>query len=297
MIPALDALIEGAAKDGVEEFVVGMAHRGRLNTLTNIFGKPAQDIFSEFDGKDYEEEVFDGDVKYHLGWTSKRRTDAGYQINMNIAPNPSHLEAVNAVVEGIARAKQDKNYKGDSRKVMPILIHGDAAIAGQGVVYEVVQMAQLDGYKTGGTIHIVVNNQIGFTTNYLDGRSSTYCTDVAKVTLSPVLHINADDVEAVVHAMHFALAYRNRFSRDVFIDLLGYRKYGHNEGDEPRFTQPKLYKAIAKQQNPRDIYAAKLMSKGVITQEDLDQMEADYKQTLEKKYEDARHPSNTVITP
>ena len=297
LIPALDALIEGAAKDGVEEFVVGMAHRGRLNTLTNIFGKPAQDIFSEFDGKDYEEEVFDGDVKYHLGWTSKRRTDAGYQIKMNIAPNPSHLEAVNAVVEGIARAKQDKNYKGDSRKVMPILIHGDAAIAGQGVVYEVVQMAQLDGYKTGGTIHIVVNNQIGFTTNYLDGRSSTYCTDVAKVTLSPVLHINADDVEAVVHAMHFALAYRNRFSRDVFIDLLGYRKYGHNEGDEPRFTQPKLYKAIAKQQNPRDIYAAKLMSKGVITQEVLDQMEADYKQTLEKKLEDARQASNTVITP
>ncbi len=297
LIPALDALIEGAAKDGVEEFVVGMAHRGRLNTLTNIFGKPAQDIFSEFDGKDYEEEVFDGDVKYHLGWTSKRRTDAGYQINMNIAPNPSHLEAVNAVVEGIARAKQDKNYKGDSRKVMPILIHGDAAIAGQGVVYEVVQMAQLDGYKTGGTIHIIVNNQIGFTTNYLDGRSSTYCTDVAKVTLSPVLHINADDVEAVVHAMHFALAYRNRFSRDVFIDLLGYRKYGHNEGDEPRFTQPKLYKAIAKQQNPRDIYAAKLMSKGVITQEVLDQMEADYKHTLEKKLEDARQASNTVITP
>ncbi len=297
LIPALDALIEGAAKGGVEEFVVGMAHRGRLNTLTNIFGKPAQDIFSEFDGKDYEEEVFDGDVKYHLGWTSKRLTDAGYQVNMNIAPNPSHLEAVNAVVEGIARAKQDNNYNGNTRKVMPILIHGDAAIAGQGVVYEVVQMAQLDGYRTGGTIHIVVNNQIGFTTNYLDGRSSTYCTDVAKVTLSPVLHINADDVEAVVHAMHFALAYRNRFSRDVFIDLLGYRKYGHNEGDEPRFTQPKLYKSIGKHRNPRDIYAAKLMSKGVIKQVDLNQMEADYKKTLEKKLEDARQASNTIITP
>ena len=297
LIPALDALIEGAAKDGVEEFVVGMAHRGRLNTLTNIFGKPAQDIFSEFDGKDYEEEVFDGDVKYHLGWTSKRPTDAGYQVNMNIAPNPSHLEAVNAVVEGITRAKQDNNYNGNSRKVMPILIHGDAAVAGQGVVYEVVQMAQLDGYRTGGTIHIVVNNQIGFTTNYLDGRSSTYCTDVAKVTLSPVLHVNADDVEAVVHAMHFALAYRNRFSRDVFIDLLGYRKYGHNEGDEPRFTQPKLYKAIGKHKNPRDIYSAKLMTKGVIKQADLDQMEADYKETLEKKLEDARQSSNTIITP
>ena len=297
LIPALDALIEGAAKEGVEEFVVGMAHRGRLNTLTNIFGKPAQDIFSEFDGKDYEEEVFDGDVKYHLGWTSKRRTDAGFQVNMNIAPNPSHLEAVNAVVEGIARAKQEKNYNNDSRKVMPILIHGDAAIAGQGVVYEVVQMAQLDGYKTGGTIHIVVNNQIGFTTNYLDGRSSTYCTDVAKVTLSPVLHVNADDAEAVVPAMHFALAYRNRFSRDVFIDLLGYRKYGHNEGDEPRFTQPKLYKAIGKHKNPRDIYAAKLMAQGVVQQADLDQMEVVYKQTLEKKLEDARQVSNTVITP
>ena len=297
LIPALDALIEGAAKEGVEEFVVGMAHRGRLNTLTNIFGKPAQDIFSEFDGKDYEEEVFDGDVKYHLGWTSKRQTDAGYQVNMNIAPNPSHLEAVNAVVEGITRAKQDINYNGDTRKVMPILIHGDAAIAGQGVVYEVVQMAQLDGYRTGGTIHIVVNNQIGFTTNYLDGRSSTYCTDVAKVTLSPVLHVNADDAEAVVHAMHFALAYRNRFSRDVFIDLLGYRKYGHNEGDEPRFTQPKLYKAIGKHKNPRDIYAAKLMSRGVITQDVLDEMETIYKETLEEKLEDARLASNTVITP
>ena len=297
LIPALDALIEGAAKDGVEEFVVGMAHRGRLNTLTNIFGKPAQDIFSEFDGKDYEEEVFDGDVKYHLGWTSKRLTDAGYQVNMNIAPNPSHLEAVNAVVEGISRAKQDRNYKGDRRKVMPILIHGDAAIAGQGVVYEVVQMAQLDGYRTGGTVHIVVNNQIGFTTNYLDGRSSTYCTDVAKVTLSPVLHVNADDAEAVVHAMNFASAYRNHFSRDVFIDLLGYRKYGHNEGDEPRFTQPKLYKTIAKHKNPRDIYAEKLITRGVMNQEELAQMEAVYKQSLEEKLEDARQASNTVITP
>ena len=297
LIPALDALIEGAAKDGVEEFIVGMAHRGRLNTLTNIFGKPAQDIFSEFDGKDYEEEVFDGDVKYHLGWTSKRLTDGGYQVNMNIAPNPSHLEAVNAVVEGISRAKQDRNYNGNRQKVMPILIHGDAAIAGQGVVYEVVQMAQLDGYRTGGTVHIVVNNQIGFTTNYLDGRSSTYCTDIAKVTLSPVLHVNADDAEAVVHAMNFASAYRNHFSRDVFIDLLGYRKYGHNEGDEPRFTQPKLYKAIAKHKNPRDIYAEKLITRGVMNEEELAQMEAVYKQSLEEKLEDARQASNTVITP
>ena len=297
LIPALDALIETAALDGVEQFVVGMAHRGRLNTLTNIFGKSAADIFSEFDGKDYEEEVFDGDVKYHLGWTSNRMTDSGLWVNLNIAPNPSHLEAVNAVVEGISRAKQDRGDAKKTTKVMPILIHGDAAIAAQGVVYEVVQMAQLEGYKTGGTIHIIVNNQIGFTTNYLDGRSSTYCTDVGKATLSPVLHINADDVEAVVHAIHFAVAYRNRFKRDVFIDLLGYRKYGHNEGDEPRFTQPKLYKAIANHKNPRDIYAEKLISEGVITHHELDQMEKEYKARMEEKLEVSRKEENTIITP
>jgi 2-oxoglutarate dehydrogenase E1 component len=297
LIPALDALIETAALDGVEQFVVGMAHRGRLNTLTNIFGKSATDIFSEFEGKDYEEEVFDGDVKYHLGWTSNRMTDSGLWVNLNIAPNPSHLEAVNAVVEGIARAKQDRSYADQPNKVMPILIHGDAAIAAQGVVYEVVQMAQLDGYKTGGTIHIVVNNQIGFTTNYLDGRSSTYCTDVGKATLSPVLHVNADDVEAVVHAMHFAVAYRNRFKRDVFIDLLGYRKYGHNEGDEPRFTQPKLYKAIANHKNPRDIYAEKLISERVITHHELKEMEKDYKARMEENLEVSRKEQNTIITP
>ena len=297
LIPALDALIETAALEGVEQFVVGMAHRGRLNTLTNIFGKSATDIFSEFDGKDYEEEVFDGDVKYHLGWTSNRKTDSGLWVNLNIAPNPSHLEAVNAVVEGIARAKQDRSYADQPNKVMPILIHGDAAIAGQGVVYEVVQMAQLDGYKTGGTIHIVVNNQIGFTTNYLDGRSSTYCTDVGKATLSPVLHVNADDAEAVVHAMHFAVAYRNRFKKDVFIDLLGYRKYGHNEGDEPRFTQPKLYKAISNHKNPRDIYAEKLISERVITHHELEQMEKEYKLRMEENLEVSRKEQNTIITP
>ena len=297
LIPALDALIETAALEGVEQFVVGMAHRGRLNTLTNIFGKSATDIFSEFDGKDYEEEVFDGDVKYHLGWTSNRMTDSGLWVNLNIAPNPSHLEAVNAVVEGIARAKQDRSYADQPNKVMPILIHGDAAIAAQGVVYEVVQMAQLDGYKTGGTIHIVVNNQIGFTTNYLDGRSSTYCTDVGKATLSPVLHVNADDAEAVVHAMHFAVAYRNRFKRDVFIDLLGYRKYGHNEGDEPRFTQPKLYKAISNHKNPRDIYAEKLISERVITHHELEQMEKEYKARMEENLEVSRKEQNTIITP
>ena len=297
LIPALDALIEKASEYDVKEFVMGLAHRGRLSTLTNIFGKSAKDIFSEFDGKDYEQEVFDGDVKYHLGWTSDRVTDAGKKINLNIAPNPSHLETVGAVVEGITRAKQDDKYPENPSQVLPIVVHGDAAIAGQGLVYEIVQMAQLDGYKTNGTIHIVVNNQIGFTTNYLDARSSTYCTDVAKVTLSPVLHVNADDVEAVVHAVLFALHFRMRYKRDVFIDLLGYRKYGHNEGDEPKFTQPLLYKAIAKHKNPRDIYAQKLMEEGVIDSSYVSKLEEDYKNALEEKLVDSRKIKKTEITP
>ena len=227
-----------------------MAHRGRLNTLTNIFGKPVEDIFNEFDGKDYEEKGFDGDVKYHLGWTSNRTTDSGHKVYMNIAPNPSHLEAVGPVVQGIARAKQEKYHPDNIKKVLPIIIHGDAAIAGQGVVYEVVQMERLKGYKTGGTIHIVVNNQVGFTTNYLDGRSSTYCTDVAKTNLCPVIHVNSDDVEAVVHAIILALDYRMRYGRDIFIDLLGYRKYGHNEGDEPRLLNQNFIKLFLSIQIP-----------------------------------------------
>ncbi|MFV8280996.1 2-oxoglutarate dehydrogenase E1 component [Christiangramia marina] len=297
LIPALDALIEKAADFGVEDFVMGMAHRGRLNTLTNIFGKNAKDIFSEFDGKDYEQDIFDGDVKYHLGWTSCRTTDSGKDININIAPNPSHLETVGAVVEGISRAKMDRRYNGDNSKILPILVHGDAAIAGQGLVYELVQMANLEGYQTGGTIHIVVNNQIGFTTNYLDARSSTYCTDVGKVTLSPILHVNADDAEAVVHSILFALDFRMKFKRDVFIDLLGYRKYGHNEGDEPRFTQPKLYKAISKHENARDIYAEKLKESGVIDDSYLKKLEEEYKASLEEKLEDSRKEETTRITP
>ena len=297
LIPALDAIIEKASEYGVKEFVMGMAHRGRLSTLTNIFGKSAKDIFSEFDGKDYEQEVFDGDVKYHLGWTSDRVTDTGAKINLNIAPNPSHLETVGAVVEGIVRAKQDDKYPDNPSQVLPIVVHGDAAIAGQGLVYEIIQMASLDGYKTNGTIHIVVNNQIGFTTNYLDARSSTYCTDVGKVTLSQVLHVNADDVEAVVHSVLFALHFRMKFKRDVFLDLLGYRKYGHNEGDEPRFTQPKLYKAIAKHENPRDIYAEKLIAQGIINKEYVTKLEEDYKASLEVNLEDSRKIEKTVITP
>src|SRR5690606_32725648 len=244
-----------------------------------------------------EQEVFDGDVKYHLGWTSDRITNSGNKINLNIAPNPSHLETVGAVVEGIARAKQDDKYSENPSQVLPITVHGEAAIAGQGLVYEIIQMAQLDGYKTNGTIHIVVNNQVGFTTNYLDGRSSTYCTDVGKVTLSPVLHVNADDAEAVVHAMLFALDFRMQFKRDVFIDLLGYRKYGHNEGDEPRFTQPKLYKIIAKHKNPRDLYAAELLQAGVIEEGYVKELETEYKAVLEENLEASRKKDLTIITP
>lgn len=297
LIPALDIIMEKAADVGVRQFVMGMAHRGRLNVLTNIFGKSPKDIFNEFDGKDYEETIFDGDVKYHLGWTSMCETDSGKLVNMNIAPNPSHLEAVNAVVEGIARAKQDRDHQDNISEVLPILVHGDAAFAGQGVVYEVVQMARLDGYRTGGTIHIVVNNQIGFTTNYLDARSSTYCTDVGKVTLSPVLHINADDAEAVVHGAIFALEYRMRYKRDIFLDLLGYRKYGHNEGDEPKFTQPLLYRSISKQRNPRDIYAEKLMAEGIIDEDYVKNLEAEYKKNLEEDLSDSRKIEKTRITP
>lgn len=297
LIPALDALIEKGAELGVEEYVMGMAHRGRLNVLANIFNKTYKDIFSEFEGKEYEERLFDGDVKYHLGFTSEQTCDNGKKVTLSLSPNPSHLEAVDPVVEGISRAKIDEKYAGDSTKLVPILLHGDAALAGQGVVYEVIQMAQLDGYKTGGTIHIAINNQIGFTTNYLDARSSTYCTDVAKVTLSPVFHVNGDDPEAVVHAMQIATEYRQKFKKDVFIDLLCYRKYGHNEGDEPRFTQPLLYKAISKHKNPREIYNQKLMSEGVVEANIAKEMEAEFKLLLQERFDESKELEKAFITP
>ena len=284
LIPALDQLIIKSAKLGVQEVVLGMAHRGRLNVLTNIFGKSYKQIFSEFEGKEFEEDVFSGDVKYHLGVTNHIKTSDNKDIIINLVPNPSHLETVASLAEGITRAKIDNIYK-DSKKVLPIVIHGDGAIAGQGIVYEVAQMMTLDGYKTGGTIHIVVNNQVSFTTNYLDARSAIYSTDIAKVTSSPVMHINADDAEAVVHSLHFAAEFRARFGKDVYIDLLGYRKYGHNEGDEPKFTQPKLYKAISKHQNPKEIYKAKLMTEGVVSDEILKEMEAEFKDLLDKDFD------------
>ena len=296
LIPGVSvALRDAAEKYGVEECVLGMAHRGRLNTLVNIFKKPVRDLFSEFEGKDFEDEDIDGDVKYHLGLTLSKTYRNGNEIKMNLVPNPSHLETVASVAEGITRAKIDRKYNGDGGKILPIIIHGDAAIAGQGIAYEVVQMAKLNGYKTGGTIHIVVNNQIGFTTNYLDARSSTYCTDVAKVTLSPVLHVNADDTEAVCHAMEMALEFRMKFESDVFIDLLGYRKYGHNEGDEPRFTQPKLYKAIAKHQNPKDIYAAQLVSEGSIDKNYLSEITSEFKEMLEREFDESKKVETSKV--
>ncbi len=288
LIPALDALIERGSEIGVEYYVMGMAHRGRLNVLANIFNKTYEAIFSEFEGKEYENSLFDGDVKYHLGFSCEVECDSGKNVSMTLCPNPSHLEAVDPVAEGLTRAIIDSRFNGDSKKIVPILIHGDAAIAGQGVVYEVVQMAQLDGYGTGGTVHIVINNQVGFTTNYLDGRSSTYCTDVAKATLCPVFHVNGDDVEAVVQVMQIALEYRQQFNRDVFIDLLCYRKYGHNEGDEPKFTQPKLYKAIAKHPNPRDIYMNKLIEEGVITKEYANSTLKEFDDMLQGKFDESK---------
>ena len=296
LIPGISVALRNAAEIyGVEECVLGMAHRGRLNTLVNIFKKPVRDLFSEFEGKDFEDTNIDGDVKYHLGLTLSKTFRNGKQIKMNLVPNPSHLETVAAVAEGIARAKIDRKYNGDESKILPIIVHGDAAIAGQGIAYEVTQMAKLNGYKTGGTIHIVVNNQIGFTTNYLDARSSTYCTDVAKVTLSPVLHVNADDTEAVCHAMEMALDFRMKFKTDVFIDLLGYRKYGHNEGDEPRFTQPKLYKAISKHKNVKDLYAAQLLEENTINSEYLQKVTTDFKELLETEFNESKKVKTSKV--
>ncbi|WP_272150610.1 2-oxoglutarate dehydrogenase E1 component [Tenacibaculum aiptasiae] len=296
LIPGISvALRDAAEKYGVEECVLGMAHRGRLNTLVNIFKKPVRDLFSEFEGKDFEDQDIDGDVKYHLGLTLSKEYKGGQTMKMNLVPNPSHLETVDAVAEGIVRAKIDLDYKGDNGKILPILVHGDAAIAGQGIVYEVGQMMTLNGYKTGGTIHVVVNNQVGFTTNYLDARSSTYCTDVAKVTLSPVLHVNADDAEAVCHAMEMAVEYRTKFKKDIYIDLLGYRKYGHNEGDEPRFTQPKLYKAISKHKNAKEIYAAKLVEEGSISTDYVKEITSEFKAHLEAEFTESKKKTTSKI--
>ncbi len=295
-IPALDAICEFGSDMGIKDFVIGMAHRGRLNILTNILNKRYEDIFSEFEGFLSEEADFDGDVKYHQGYSSDRISDHGNSFHISLTPNPSHLEAVNPVVEGISRAKIDNFHNGDIKKVCPILIHGDAAIAGQGIVYEVLQMSQLDGYKTGGTVHLVINNQVGFTTNYHDARSSTYCTDVAKTVLSPVFHVNGDDVEALVFTVKLAMEFRQKFHRDVFIDVLCYRKYGHNEGDEPRFTQPLLYKAIAAHPNPREIYVKQLIERGDIDMEFAKESETQFRELLQGELDKAKKSGKTKAT-
>ncbi len=293
LIPALDAIIQKGANLDVKEFVIGMAHRGRLNVLANILRKSYQDIFAEFEGAEHEDAIFEGDVKYHLGYSSNVVTATGKEVHLSLAPNPSHLEAVDPVTEGVVRGKLDKRHNNNLDKIVPILIHGDAAIAGQGVVYEVIQMSLLEGYATGGTIHLVINNQIGFTTNYLDARSSTYCTDVAKVTLSPVFHVNGDDVEAVIYAILMAMEYRHKFHTDVFIDILGYRKYGHNEADEPRFTQPKLYKVIAAHPDPRQIYEEKLLAEGSINKGLARELEKDFQNLLQHRLNKAREVHKT----
>ncbi|MFA7330777.1 MAG: 2-oxoglutarate dehydrogenase E1 component [Candidatus Delongbacteria bacterium] len=281
VIPALDAVLGLGAGLGIREFVIGMPHRGRLNVLANVLGKPLRQLFAEFQDLDYEDVDFTNDVKYHLGYSNDRQLPGGRSVHLSLAPNPSHLEAVDPVVEGIVRAKLEFRHEGDARRIAPILLHGDAAVAGQGVVAEVLQMSQLPGYHTGGTIHLVLNNQVGFTTGYLEGRSSTYCTDVAKVTLSPVFHVNGDDVEAVIHAVEVALEFRQEFGRDVFIDILGYRKHGHNEGDEPRFTQPLLYEAISRHPDALEIYRRQLVESGAMSELEAREIERAFREEME----------------
>lgn len=297
LIPALDTVIEhGADVHGINDVVIGMAHRGRLNVLANTFNKTYESIFADFEGRDYEDAYVEGDVKYHMGFNSCVVTNKGKGVNLILCPNPSHLESVGPVMQGISRALIEKDHAFQPEKLCPVIIHGDAAVAGQGVVYELLQMARLKPYSTGGTLHIVVNNQVGFTTNYVDGRSSTYCTDVAKVTQCPVFHVNGDDAEAVCHVMKLALDFRQRFQSDVFIDLLGYRRHGHNEGDEPKFTQPLLYKAIATHKDPRAIYRDKLQASGAIDASLAEEMEERFNKLLQERLADSKELPKAVVT-
>ncbi|HNX85554.1 MAG TPA: 2-oxoglutarate dehydrogenase E1 component [Bacteroidales bacterium] len=297
LIPAMEEIIQTGATSGLKEIVFGMAHRGRINVLGNIMQKPFHQIFSEFEGKEYADQELLGDVKYHLGYSIERSAPGNGSVRITLAPNPSHLEAVDPVVEGICRSRIDHVYNGDFSLVLPVLIHGDASVAGQGIIYELLQMSELEGYKTGGTLHFVINNQLGFTTNYLDGRSSIYCTDVAKTIQAPIFHVNADDVEAVVYTTRLALAFREKFHKDVFIDLLGYRKYGHNESDEPRFTQPLLYKIIEQHPDPMEIYLRKLEEEGLRGTLYPSQIKDEIEKTLEKGFEQSKTIEKGDITP
>tara|TARA_B100001121_G_C18700289_1_gene627341 strand:+ start:7528 stop:10239 length:2712 start_codon:yes stop_codon:yes gene_type:complete len=288
LIPSLDSAISLGADLGVKECVLGMAHRGRLNVLVNVFQKTVENVFSEFEESNFHDDKWSGDVKYHLGRSADIKTPNGKDVHLSLVPNPSHLETVNPVVTGISYSKIKHLYENDLNSVLPIMIHGDAAFSGQGVNYELSNMSQLDGYKVGGAIHIVLNNQIGFTANYKECRSSMYCTDLAKVTESPVFHVNADDPIAVVHAVEMAVKIRQEFGIDVFVDILGYRRYGHNEGDEPRFTQPMLYQSIAKHDNVFKIFNHQLLSNDVITSKESEAMVTGFKQSLQEKLDYTR---------
>lgn len=293
LLPALEEIVEYSSKKyDTENLMIGMSHRGRLNILSNFFRKKYSHIFSEFQIKEYKEKNFSGDVKYHLGFYKTKETRNGKYVKIYLIPNPSHLESVSPIVEGITRAKIDFNYEKNtnSKKIIPILIHGDAALSGQGIVYEVIQLSKLKGYNTGGTIHIVINNQIGFTTSCEEGRSSIYCTDIAKIILSPVLHVNSDDIESVIKSIHFAIDFRMRYNEDIFIDLIGYRKYGHNEGDEPRFTQPYLYnKVIKDSESSYKKYKNKLENEGIINKRDIMEMEKEYQNVLYNSYNESNN--------
>jgi 2-oxoglutarate dehydrogenase E1 component len=288
-IVALDAMINKATEGHVSEVVIGMAHRGRLNVLANIMGKTYEQIFTEFEGTNFKELSFgDGDVKYHLGFSSQVSNLDGNIVQLKLVPNPSHLESVNPVVEGFARAKADILYNSDYGQILPILVHGDASVAGQGVVYETLQMSKLKGYLTGGTIHLVINNQVGFTTDWDDARSSTYCTGVAATVHAPVFHVNGDDPEAVLFVSEMAVAYRQEFKEDVFIDMVCYRKHGHNEGDDPQFTQPGLYKIIESKANPRELYSAVLVERGDLEKELADELERSFRDMLQSRLDKNR---------
>ncbi|MDR0793761.1 MAG: 2-oxoglutarate dehydrogenase E1 component [Chitinophagaceae bacterium] len=292
LIPALDAAIQRAAAFDVKEAVIGMAHRGRLNVLANILGKTYEQIFNEFEGAIPADGTGSGDVKYHLGFRSNFVANNGKEVNLQLCPNPSHLEVVNPVALGFARSKANVIYEGSYDKMLPVLIHGDAAMAGQGIIYEVAQMSNLEGYNVGGTVHIAINNQIGFTTDYKDARSSDYCTSIASITQSPVFHVNGDDVEAVVKAVELAIDYRQKFKTDIYIDILCYRRHGHNEGDEPKFTQPQLYALIDKHPNVREVYVKFLSLHGEEDAKELaKEMEKKYWDDLQARFDNVRqHP-------
>ncbi|RME93814.1 MAG: 2-oxoglutarate dehydrogenase E1 component, partial [Bacteroidetes bacterium] len=288
-IVALDTIINEAAANGGEEVVIGMAHRGRLNVLANIMGKTYAQIFNEFEGNISPDEADgDGDVKYHLGFSSQITATNGKSVYLKLAPNPSHLEAVGPVVTGFTRAKADNLYGNNYDAILPILIHGDAALAGQGVVYETIQMSKLAAYQVGGTIHVVINNQVGFTTDFTEARSSTYSTGVARVVDAPVFHVNGDDPEAVLYCCELALRYRQEFNSDVFIDIVGYRRYGHNEGDDPEFTQPEMYKNIKNHPNTRELYVQTLVQRGDLEKRLADEMEDAFRAHLQERLDEVR---------